>query len=143
MSTTLTRWRDTAFGPLDWGGLLPLFAPEIRVEQYVEEGHFVVRAELPGFDPEKDVTLTAADGVLKIRAAREQQKRENGHSEFHYGQFDRLIGLPAGAKEQTAVAKYGAGVLEVSFELGEPEEAATHIAIEIQKEAPTRGGKNK
>jgi len=143
MSTTLTRWRDTAFGPLDWSGLLPLLAPEIRVEQYVDNGRYVVRAELPGFDPEKEVTLMVTDGMLRIEAERTERKRENAHSEFHYGRFARAIALPAGAMEPTATAKYAEGVLEVSFDLGEPKEAGKRIAIEIVKEHPTKAGRAK
>jgi len=139
MSTTLTRWRDTAFGPLDWSGLLPLFSPEIRVEQYVDEGRYVVRAELPGFDPEKELALTVADGLLRIQAERTEEKRERARSEFHYGQFARTITLPVGTMESTATAKYVEGVLEVSFEMGEPNETAQRIEIEIVKEHPTKG----
>ena len=143
MSTTLTRWRDTAFGPLDWSGLLPLFSPEIRIEQYVDNGHYVVRAELPGFDPEKEIALTVADGLLRIQAERTESKRERAHSEFHYGQFTRSIALPAGSVESTATAKYAEGVLEVSFEMGEPGDTGKRIAIEIVKEHTPRAGKIK
>jgi HSP20 family protein len=143
MSTTLTRWRDTAFGPLDWSGLLPLFSPEIRVEQYVDDGRYVVRAELPGFDPEKEIALTVAEGLLRIQAERAELKRERAHSEFHYGQFTRSVALPAGAIESTETAKYAEGVLEVSFEMGEPREAGKRIAIEIAKEHAPRAGKSK
>jgi HSP20 family protein len=143
MSTTLTRWRDTAFGPLDWSSLLPVFSPEIRIEQYVDSGRYLVRAELPGFDPEKEIALTVADGLLRIQAERTELKRERAHSEFHYGQFTRSVALPAGATESTATAKYAEGVLEVSFEMGEPREAGKRIAIEIAKEHPTKTAKTK
>lgn len=142
MSTTLTRWRDTAFGPLDWSGLLPVFFPEIRIEQYVDNGQFVLRAELAGFDPDTEIALTVTDGVLKIEAER-TSKRDRAHTEFHYGRFARSITLPPGAVESTATARYANGVLEVSFEMGEPSEAAKRIAIEIVKEHPTKSGKTK
>ena len=143
MSTTLTRWRGPAFGPLDWSGILPVFSPEIRIEQYVDNGQYVVRAELPGFDPETQIALTVADGVLRIQAERTEFKREKAHSEFHYGRFARSIALPAGAMESTATAKYAEGVLKVSIEIGEPREAGKRIAIEIVEERTTKAGKAK
>ena len=34
----------------------------IRVEEYREDGTLVVRADLPGIDPDKDAELTVSDG---------------------------------------------------------------------------------
>jgi HSP20 family protein len=47
----------------------------MRVEDYVSEGQYVVRAELPGIDPEKDVEITVVDGVLTVKAERREEKR--------------------------------------------------------------------
>jgi HSP20 family molecular chaperone IbpA len=138
MSTTLTRWRDSAFAPLDWAGFFPMLSHEIRVEQYVEDGHYVVRAELPGVDPEHEVELTVAEGVLKIQAERNEEKHDKAHSEFHYGRFLRTIALPIGTKEETAVARYGDGVLEITFAMGEPKVLGRRIAIDIGKGASVK-----
>src|SRR5690606_15127534 len=35
----------------------------IRVEEFAEDGELVVRAELPGIDPDKDVEVTVDEGV--------------------------------------------------------------------------------
>jgi len=45
-----------------WWGVEDL----IRVEEYREDGALVIRADLPGIDPDKDVELTVADGMLHI-----------------------------------------------------------------------------
>jgi HSP20 family protein len=45
----------------------------LRVEEYDDAGTLVVRAELPDIDPDKDVELSIADGVLHIRAQREEK----------------------------------------------------------------------
>jgi CBS domain-containing protein len=42
----------------------------IRLEDEVEEGHYTIRAELPGIDPAKDVDITVTDGQLTIKAER-------------------------------------------------------------------------
>jgi HSP20 family molecular chaperone IbpA len=85
----------------------------MRVEDYVDEGQYVVRAELPGIDPEKDVDITVDDGVLTIRAERQEEKKEGGRSEFRYGSFTRSVSLPAGADEENVAASYRDGILEV------------------------------
>jgi len=92
-------------------------ASSIKVEQFQEGNTLVVRAEVPGIDPEKDVDVSVSEGMLHIRAQREEKsehKSKNGYrSEFRYGSFLRSIALPAGAKEEDITASYKDGVLEV------------------------------
>ena len=134
MSTTMVRWRPSMLAPFDLSGLFPFLAPEIRIEQVLEDGQYVVRAEIPGIDPDKELEVTVADGLLKIHAQRTEERREHAHSEFHYGRFDRTVTLPLGAMEDTAVAKYANGILEVSVKLGEPKELGRRLPIEVTKE---------
>jgi len=42
----------------------------VPVDEYQEDGALVVRAELPGIDPQKDVELTVSDHMLHIEAER-------------------------------------------------------------------------
>lgn len=49
-----------------WWGVEDL----IRVEEFREDGVLVIRADLPGIDPETDVELTVSHGVLRIEAER-------------------------------------------------------------------------
>lgn len=89
----------------------------MRLEEFIEGNTCVIRAELPGIDPEKDVDITVADGVLHLRAQREEsseEKRPDGYrSEFHYGHMARSIRLPEGATESDVTATYKDGILEV------------------------------
>ncbi len=39
----------------------------MRVEDYVQDDKYAVRAELPGIDPDKDVEVTVAKGILEVR----------------------------------------------------------------------------
>jgi HSP20 family molecular chaperone IbpA len=134
-TTTLARWRDM-FAPLEAaGGWFPFVAPEIRIEQVVEDGHYVVRAEIPGVDPKKDIDVSLDNGIMRIRAERAELKKQKAHSEFHYGRLLRAVPLPVAAQEDTATAKYANGVLEVTFTLGEAKETGRHIAIEVDKQA--------
>jgi HSP20 family protein len=133
MAKTLTRWRPSMLAPFDFGDLFQLFAPEIRVEEFVTDGLYTMRAELPGVDPEKDVEVTIADGMLKVHVERTEEKHDKVHSEFHYGTFVRTVALPLGAMDDTTTAVYTNGILEITVKLGEPREAGRHIAIETPK----------
>lgn len=95
----------------------------LRVEEYVDEGTLIVRAELPDIDPEKDVELSVADGVLHIRAQREEktEKKEKDvyRSEFRYGSFVRDVALPTGVSSDDITASYKDGVLEIRAPMAE------------------------
>ena len=97
----------------------------LRVEEVLDEGTLVVRAELPGIDPDKDVDISVANGVLRIRAERqeksEEKKKDSYRSEFRYGSFARSISLPAGATESDVSASYTDGVLEIRVPVGKDE----------------------
>ena len=68
--------------------------PPFRVEDYLQEGNYVLRAELPGLDPEKDVEVSVEGGTLTIQAERHEEHKEPHHCEFRYGSLTRL-GHPA------------------------------------------------
>lgn len=102
---------------------------EIRVEEFVEGDEVVVRAEIPGVDPDKDVTVTVDRGRLTIAAERREETttREEGpfRSEFRYGSYSRTITLPPGADEQDVKATYTDGILTVRLQFTEPKSART------------------
>ncbi|BCW81779.1 Hsp20/alpha crystallin family protein [Arthrobacter sp. NicSoilC5] len=124
---SVERMFDSAAGP----------AP-IRVDEYVDGKTLVVRAEMPGVDPDKDIEVTMDEGYLRIRAERQEKEehKEKGRyrSEFRYGSFSRNIPLPDGVKEEDIKATYTNGVLEVRAPL--PDEAQ---ATEPKKLPITRG----
>ena len=68
----------------------PLFrsfagAHMMRVEENLQVGEYVLRAELPGIDPDKDVEISIANGVLTVTAERREEHKEQQRSEFRYG----------------------------------------------------------
>ena len=133
MAKTLIRWRPGVFAPFDFGDLFQMFAPEIRIEEFVEDSTYTMRAELPGIDPDTDVDVTVEDGMLRMQVERTTEKREKVHSEFHYGKFVRTVALPLGAVEDTATATYADGILKITVKLGEPKVAGRHIVVETPK----------
>lgn len=126
------QWVDL----FDWAeGLPSLFTVPaamrgVRIEEFTDADKYVVRAELPGLDPEKDVKVEVANGMMTITATRQQEEHDGARSEFHYGTLARRVLLPDGADEQAVVAKYTAGILEVTVPISaKPAEART-IPIE-------------
>ena len=105
------------------------YAHTIRVEEFMRDGNFVVRAELPGIDPDKNVEVTVTDGMLTIRADREEKTEEEHRSEFYYGSFVRTLALPAGVDQGSVHAEYKDGILEVQVAMPEPAAAPTHMPI--------------
>ncbi|GAA3766406.1 Hsp20/alpha crystallin family protein [Salinactinospora qingdaonensis] len=101
----------------------------MRVEDFIREGRYIVRAELPGVDPEKDVNVTVSHGTLTITAEREEETRERRRTEFHYGSFSRTIALPNDADEDDVSANYSNGILEVSIGLAEAGREGRQIPV--------------
>ncbi|WP_406815401.1 Hsp20/alpha crystallin family protein [Mycobacterium sp. M23085] len=111
-------------------GLRPAFDTRVmRLEDEMKDGRYVVRAELPGVDPAKDIDITVRDGQLTIKAERSEKKDFDGRSEFSYGSFVRTVSLPSGADEGSIEATYDQGILTVSAAVSEPKPAERHIDV--------------
>jgi HSP20 family protein len=97
-----------------------------RVEEIEEDGALVVRAELPGIDPERDLEVSVSDSTLHIEARREQRTEAERQgvvrSEFRYGELSRDLALPDGADKDAVGASYKDGILEVRVPLPTAEE---------------------
>jgi HSP20 family protein len=108
----------------------------LRVEEEIKDNMHVIRAEIPGIDPDKDVEISVSDGMLHIKAERRSETKEEDEgrvrSEFHYGMFSRTVPLPKGASESDVKASYKDGILEVTVPVKQP-------PVERQKVAVTRG----
>jgi HSP20 family molecular chaperone IbpA len=112
-------------------GLRPVFDTRVmRLEDELEDGRYVVRAEMPGIDPAKDVDITVRDGQLTIKAERTEKKDFNGRSEFSYGSFVRTVSLPAGADEGDIKATYDQGILTVSVAISEPKPVERRVQVQ-------------
>jgi HSP20 family protein len=96
----------------------------IRVDEYDEDGVLVVKAELPGIDPDKDVDVTVTDGMLRIEAERRQEEHKEGTvyvgREMNYGSFTRTLPLPEGVSESDIKPSYEGGILEIRVPAPEP-----------------------
>ncbi|NUR50784.1 MAG: Hsp20/alpha crystallin family protein [Hamadaea sp.] len=130
MTTLMPRF----FGELfDWFDPDTLTRPGqlIRVEDRLTETEYLVRAELPGCDPQKDIQVGVDHGLLTIRCTREEQKQAHDRTEFRYGVLQRAIRLPGAVKEEKISAKYADGILEVKVPLTEPKPTSRQIPVAI------------
>jgi len=101
----------------------------MRLEDEMKDGRYVVRAEMPGVDPAKDIDITVRDGQLIIKAERTEKKDFDGRSEFCYGSFVRTVSLPAGADEDSVEAAYDNGILTVSTPVSDPKPAERRVQV--------------
>ena len=133
MPGTLTRWDPfaelselrTRFGRLfnEWqSGSERAWTPAIDVVR--EDGHLVVRADLPGVKPE-EVKIEVEDDILTVSGEHQESKEEKDKNyvrrERRYGSFSRSMALPAGVDAEKIKAETHDGVVEVTIPL--PKEA--------------------
>ena len=107
----------------------------VRVEEFIDDDTLVVRAELPDIDPDKDVELSVTEGVLHIRAQREEKTEKREKDLYRSGvplrPFVRNVTLPESVKDEDITASYKDGILEVRAPVpaGEEKAAVTKVPI--------------
>ncbi|HUO48444.1 MAG TPA: Hsp20/alpha crystallin family protein [Acidimicrobiales bacterium] len=121
------RWRRLFDFDLDLG-----LGGWLRVEEFADADTLVVRAEMPGIDPDKDVEVTVSGGMLHIRATRSERKEDTTkggyRSEFRYGTLERDVLLPEGVTGEDVNASYTDGILEIRVPMPKAPEV-TKVAI--------------
>ena len=120
-----------------WTGPPPFLAGQVfRLEEAIRDDRYVIRAELPGLDPENDIEVTVDGRILTLRAERRQEDDRPYRSEFRYGSIARAVRLPARVDAGDVTARYDKGVLEVSVPVGAVKPAGTQIPIENADATP-------
>ena len=120
-----------------WSGPPPFLAGQVfRLEESIRDDRYVIRAELPGLDPENDIEVTVDGRILTIRAERRQQDNGPYRSEFRYGSLARAVKLPAGVDPADVTARYDKGVLEVSVPVRAVKPEGTRIPVEDADAVP-------
>ncbi|MBI5089791.1 MAG: Hsp20/alpha crystallin family protein [Actinobacteria bacterium] len=132
----LSRWFDW-FEPPEVSSLFDSFRSledRIRVEEEMVGDDLVIRAELPGVDPDQDIEVTLDDDVLTVAAERRKEesstKAGQFRSEFRYGSFRRSIRLPHETDAKAITASYRDGILEVKVPVPKVERAPQKVVIE-------------
>ena len=105
----------------------------MKVEEFETDGHLVIRAEMPGIDPDEDVEITVTDHQLHLRAERRSEMKEEDvtgwRSEFRYGSFERTMPLPHGATEEDVTATYVDGILEIRVPIDADADTTKRIPV--------------
>jgi HSP20 family protein len=120
------------------------------VDVFTRGDDLVVRAELPGIDPEKDLDISLQDNMLRIRGERRHEERTESDGtyrfESRYGSFERSILLPEGVKEGDISATYENGILEIVVPKAAHLDGARKIPVQVnggRKALTARGRKKK
>jgi predicted unusual protein kinase regulating ubiquinone biosynthesis (AarF/ABC1/UbiB family)/HSP20 family molecular chaperone IbpA len=114
-----------------WSGPPPFTAAAaFRVEEVAQENRYVIRADLPGLDPAKDIEVSVDGRTLTIYAQRRQEDSGHGRTEFRYGSVTRLVRLPARVDAADVTARYERGVLEVSVPAREVMPEGSRVPIQ-------------
>jgi HSP20 family molecular chaperone IbpA len=101
-------------GPM---GVLPARPYVPAMDVLARDGDIVIRLDVPGVDPARDLTVTAADGELTIHGERhgteKADEKDYLRTETFHGVFERHVPLAEGTPVEKIDAKYANGVLEV------------------------------
>ena len=105
----------------------------IPIEQYSDGDDYVIRLEVPGVDPVRDLTVTVETGTLIVRAVRRDDLPDDGQSEFRHGEMSRSVSLPLGANPREVSARCHDGILTVRIGM-DPEHRDTARSIPVVAE---------
>lgn len=123
------RWPSVLRHGLDRDGMVP------ELDVHDDGKQLIIEIDLPGVD-QKDVSVTLADGMLKIKGERKserEEKKENYYmAERSYGAFERSLRMPDTIDDNKLEAKFDKGVLKVTAQK-KPEAIKAEKKIEIQK----------
>jgi len=92
------------------------------VDMYDQDGHLVIKAELPGLS-KKDISIDVKDGVLTLKGERslENEVREENYyrKERAFGKFQRSFTLPADVDPNKIKAEFKDGLLKIEVPMPE------------------------
>jgi HSP20 family protein len=149
MDSLVRRFFDRPTWSLPSSWETPAYSWVPAVDVFNRGDDLVVRAELPGVDPEKDVEISVQDNVLRIRGERRMEEHTEGDGtyrlESRYGSFERTVLLPRGVKESDITATYEDGILEVVVPKAAQVDGAKRIPVQASggRKALTARGRKK
>lgn len=107
-----------------------VYVPAAEIAETPES--FELRLEVPGINAD-DLQIEATAESVAIRGERKSETKveEAGfaRSEFRYGQFHRVVPLPARIKNDAVVANYKDGVLHLTLPKAEAEK---HKVVKVE-----------
>ncbi|MEI7655709.1 MAG: Hsp20/alpha crystallin family protein, partial [Actinomycetes bacterium] len=136
-------WGGTTTGRSAFGYVPP-------VDMYVDGKDVILRLELPGIDPDKDVEIHVEDHHLTISGSRKETYADTEEGErmlvreIHQGSFWRQFALSGDVKIDHITASYDKGILKVRIrDCIKRAESAKRISITKDSREPVRSIGNK
>ena len=90
------------------------FAPKVELQETADAIH--LKAEIPGIDV-KDIDVQVSAEAVSISGERKEETKTEAkgmtRTEFRYGQFQRVIPLPARVENTSVQADYKNGILQL------------------------------
>lgn len=103
-----------------------------KTEMKEMEKELVMRADVPGFEPEDfHVELRGAELIVKAERKEEKKEKEEKKTEFVERRYERIFTLPVEVELEKVTARYHNGVLEVHLP---KTEATVPRLIPVKKE---------
>ncbi|MDJ0688433.1 MAG: Hsp20/alpha crystallin family protein [Xenococcaceae cyanobacterium MO_188.B32] len=105
----------------DWMGLHGIggrWTPAVEIEETEKE--LILKAEIPGIDA-KDLDVEVGEDRVTISGEHKEEKRTEDkkknyfHSEFYYGNFQRVIPLPMPIKTDAIKSEFKHGILTLTL----------------------------
>ncbi len=95
--------------------------PAIELQE--TETNMILKAQLPGIEPE-ELDIQVSENAVFLSGEHQEQKKtdEKGifRSEFHYGQFKRVVPLPIAIQREQVKAEMVAGLLTLTMPKATP-----------------------
>ena len=121
MSLDWPAWRPGR-GFLPWSELWDGAAEfDVRIEEFEKNNEYVIRAEVPGLDAQRDIEINVSHQQLHLIIHRERREKSGDarhyRTEFQYGSFTRVVPLPGAASDKDVKANYRDGILEIRIKM--------------------------
>jgi len=107
-----------------------------RIDVEETQNKVIVTAEIPGIEKPEDLKITLDENRLMIQGEirrlihEEENESVQRHTERYFGNFSRVLTLPALVKTDGAHARYRNGLLKLSF-LKDDHPAARNIEVDF------------
>ncbi len=123
LNRQLNQLLDDAFTPTaKWTNTVLSFTPAVELEETADA--IALKLELPGIDlKDLDIQVTAESVSISGERKSEAKTEDNNilRSEFRYGNFQRVISLPARVQNTNTNADYKDGILTLTLPKQESE----------------------
>ncbi|MGW2177556.1 Hsp20/alpha crystallin family protein [Streptomyces sp. NPDC001732] len=117
-------------------------AHSIPMEVTSGDGAYVLRAELPGMDPDEDITITVDGHLITVSAEHGESTEDKEHSEFRYGAFRRTVRLPDPVPAEGVEASYADGILTIRVPMPDQETRAARTIPVKRSDTPDDGARS-